>query len=176
MVNALSDVDGNILDCKKSIEELDNAILDLHIEIFERIQEQFSNLDSEISNLIDLFDDFEVSDEKGIWSKEGIAQMGLLTQQYELAQYQIQQYNNEIDELNAQYLAGKYSATEYADRLASLTEEQWSAVKASESALSAIMDLNEARVENEIKGIEKEIESYKSLTDAQIDALKASKD
>lgn len=176
MVNALSDVDGSILDCKKSIEEFDNELLSLHTKIFDRIQEQFSNLDSEISNIIDLFDEFDVSDDKGIWSKEGITQLGLLTQQYELAQYQIQQYNDEIDELNAQYLAGRYSATEYADMLADLNSAQWDAVKSSESAKDAIMDLNEARVENAVKGIEKEIDAYKELVDAQIDALKASKD
>ncbi|MBD5460710.1 MAG: hypothetical protein HDR26_07180 [Lachnospiraceae bacterium] len=176
MVNALSDVDGSILDCKKSVEEFDNELLSLHTEIFNRIQDQFSNLDSEISNLIDLFDEFEISDEKGIWSKEGLTQLGLLTQQYELAQYQIQQYNNEIDELNRQYLSGRYSATEYADKLADLSSAQWDAVKATESAKDAIMDLNETRIENQIKGIEKEIDAYKELTDAQIEALKASKD
>ncbi|MDE6435870.1 MAG: hypothetical protein K2L07_16825, partial [Lachnospiraceae bacterium] len=176
MVNALSDVDGSILDCKKSIEEFDNSILKLHTEIFNRIQEQFSDLDSEISNIIDLFDEFEVSDDKGIWSKEAIAQLGLLSQQYELAQYRVQQYNDEIDRLNAKYLSGKYSATEYADKLAELNSEQWEAVKSSESAKDAIMDLNETRIENQIKGIEKEIKAYKELTDAQISALKASKD
>ncbi|MBD5530250.1 MAG: hypothetical protein HDR02_17875, partial [Lachnospiraceae bacterium] len=176
MVNALSDVDGSILDCQKSIEEFDNSLLELHTEIFNRIQEQFSDLDSEISNILDLFDEFEVSDDKGIWSKEGIAQLGLLAQQYELAQYQVQQYNNEIDELNKQYLAGRYSATEYADKLADLSSAQWDAVKSTESAKDSIMDLNETRIENQIKGIEKEIEAYKELTDAQIDALKASKD
>lgn len=176
MVNALSDVDGNILDCKKSIEEFDNSLLELHTEIFNRIQEQFSNLDSEISNILDLFDEFEVSDDKGIWSKESIAQLGLLAQQYELAQYQVQQYNNEIDELNKQYLAGRYSATEYADKLADLSSAQWDAVKSTESAKDSIMVLNETRIENQIKGIEKEIDAYRELADAQIDALKASKD
>lgn len=176
MVNALSDVDGSILDCKKSIEEFDNELLSLHTQIFDRIQDQFSNLDSEISNIIDLFDEFEVSDDKGIWSKEAIAQLGLLTQQYELAQYQILQYNNEIDELNKQYLAGRYSATEYADLLTSLTEKQWDAVKSTESAKDAILNLNEARVENQIKGIEKEIDAFDELTQAQVKALKASKD
>lgn len=176
MVNALSDVDSSILDCKKSIEELDNSILSLHTQIFDRIQDQFSNLDSEISNIIDLFDDFEVSDDKGIWSKEAIAQLGLLSQQYELAQYRVQQYNDEIDELNAQYLQGKYSATEYADKLAELNDGMWDSVKASESAKDALMDLNKTRIENQIKGIEKEIDAYKELIDAQIEALRASKD
>ena len=175
MVNALNSVDNSILDCKKSIEELDNSILELHTEIFDRIQDQFSDLDSEISNIIDLFDEFEVSDDKGIWSKEAIAQLGLLSQQYELAQYRVQQYNDEIDKLNAQYLAGKYSATEYADKLAELNSEQWNAVKSSESALSAIMDLNESRVDNAVKGIEKEIDSYKKLIDLQLESLNREK-
>lgn len=171
MVNALNSVDGSILDCKKSIEEFDNELLNLHTEVFNRIQEQFSNFDSEISNIVDLFDDFEVSDDKGIWSKEAIAQLGLLSQQYELAQYRVQQYNDEIDKLNAQYLSGKYSATEYADNLAGLNSSMWDSVKASESALSSIMNLNEARVENAVKGIEKEIDAYKELIDAQLDSL-----
>lgn len=176
MVSSLNSVDSSILDCKKSIEEFDNSILELHTEIFNHIQDQFSNLDSEISNILDLFEEFEVSDDIGIWSKEALAQLGLLSQQYELAQYQIQQYNDEIDKLNAQYLSGKYSATEYADKLADLTDKQWNAVKASESAKNALMDLNETRIENQISGIENEIDAYKELTDAQIEALKASKD
>ncbi len=176
MVNALSDVEGNILDCKKAMEEFDNSILALHTEIFNRIQEQFGNLDSELSNLIGLLVDMDVSDESGDWTKEGLAQLGLLAQQYELAQYQVQQYNDEINKLNSDYLAGKYSATEYADKLAELTSAQWDAVNAAESAKDAIMKLNEARVDKEIEGIEKEIDAYKELVDAQIDALKAAKD
>lgn len=176
MVKSLQDVDGSILDCKKSIEEFDNALLELHTEVFNRIQEQFSNLNSELENLGGLFDDFDVADENGNWTKEGLTQLGLLTQQYELAEYQIQQYNDEIAELNKQYLAGRYSATEYADKLAELSSAQWDAVNASEAVKDAIIDLNEARIDEEINGIEKEIDAYKELIDAQIDALQAAKD
>lgn len=176
MVNALNSVDGNILDCKKSIEGFNNELLNIHTEIFERIQEQFSNLDSELSNIIDLFDGFDVSDEKGMWSKEGITQLGLLSQQYELAQYQVKQYGNEIDELNAQYMAGNYTATEYADKLAELNSRQWDSLKSVESAKNAILELNKARVENQIKGIEKEIDAYDELIQSQIKALKSEKD
>ncbi len=176
MVGTLSDVESSMLDCKKSIEEFDNALLELHTEVFERIQEQFSNLDSELENIIGLFDDYDVANENGEWTKEGIAQLGLLAQQYELAEYQVQQYNDEIQKLNDDYLNGRYSATEYADKLAELTSAQWEAVNASEAAKDAIMDLNEARVDKEIEGIEKEIDAYKELIDAQIEALKSAKD
>lgn len=45
MVGARSDVESNIWDCKKSIEEFDNELLNLHTEVFNRIQEQFFSLD-----------------------------------------------------------------------------------------------------------------------------------
>ncbi len=176
MVNALSDVEGNILDCKKAIEEFDNELLQLHWDVFDRIQGQFKDLDSELSNLRGLFDDFKVTDGKFNWSKEGLAQLGLLTQQYELAQYQVQQYNTAIDDLNAAYSAGKYSATEYVDKLSELSKGQWDAVNSSESIKDAIIDLNEVRINEDIDAIEKEISAYKELIDAQIDALKAAKD
>ena len=166
MIDSLNEVEGNILDCKKSIEEFDNELLNLHVEVFNRIQDRFSDLSSEISNIISLFDGMEVSDDKGVWSKEGIAQLGLLAQQYELAQHQVQQYNDEIEELKAQYATGKYSATEYMDKLSQLSKEQWDAVNATEAAKDAILKLNEARVEAQVKGIEKEIEVYDELTQA----------
>ena len=146
MVGTLSDVESSILDCKKSIEEFDNALLELHTEVFERIQEQFSNLDSELENIIGLFDDYDVANENGEWTKEGIAQLGLLAQQYELAEYQVQQYNDEIEKLNDDYLNGRYSATEYADKLAELTSAQWEAVNASEAAKDAITNAGPAEV------------------------------
>ncbi len=176
MVKALSDLDGRILDCKASIEEFDNAVLALHEEVFQRIQDRFSGFHSELEHLLSLFQDADVSDEAGDWTKEGLAQLGLLAQQYELARRQVQQYNDEIDKLNSDYLAGKYSAAEYADKLSELTDAQWDAADAASSAEDAIIKLNEARVEKEIEGIEKEIDAYKELVDAQIDALRAAKD
>lgn len=176
MVNALSDVEGNILDCKKAIEEFDNELLQLHWDVFDRIQGQFKDLDSELSNLRGLFDDSKVADSNFSWSKEALAQLGLLAQQYELAQYQVQQYNDEINQLNKDYLDGRYSATEYADKLSDLSAEQWEAVNASESIRDAIMDLNEVRIDEEITAIEKEISAFQDLIDAQIEALKSAKD
>ena len=175
MVKSINEINSEILGCKTSMEELDNTILNLHTEVFNRIQEQFSGLNSELSNLIGLFDEFEVSDDKGVWTDQGLAQLGLLAQQYEMAEYQVQQYNKEIDELTGQYIVGRYSATEYTDKLAELTSAQWEAVNASESAKDAIIDLNKTRIDNAVAGIEKEIDAYQKLIDSQIEALESSK-
>lgn len=176
MINSISHVEGNILDCKTAIEEFDNELLNLNWQIFERVQTEFGNISSELDNLAGLFDDFNdirVSDGKGTWTKQAIATLGLYAQQYELAQYQVGQYSEAIDRLNQDYAAGRYSATEYADKLADLVKGQWDAVNSAESLEDAIYDLNEIRVNEEIKVIEDEIDTYKKLTDAQVEALDA---
>lgn len=176
MVGALSSVDGNILDCKKSIEEFDNAIQNLHWETFDRVQDSFKNVSDEISNLIGVIDDSDVATKDNQWTKEGLTQLGLYAQQYELATYQVSQYADEIDKLNADYLHGKYSATEYTDKLADLNSAQWDAVNAAQSAKDSILKLNESRVNIVVTGIQEEIDAYKELMDSQVKALDAEKD
>ena len=90
--------------------------------------------------------------------------------------YQVGQYGEAIEQLKDDYAAGKYSSTEYMDKLAELTKEQWNAVNSAESLEDSIIKLNETRVNEEIEVIEDEIDAYKKLTDSQIEALKASKD
>ena len=178
MVNSLTDVEGKILDCKKSIEEFDNALLALHTEVFNRIQDQFAAFNNELSNMYELIadDSLPVATVDNEWTTEGLSQLGLLTQQYELARYQVEQFNDEINKLNQDYLAGRYSATEYADALIDLKERQWDAVNASEAAKESIVDLNKARVDIVVEGIEDEIEAYRKLIEAQKDALQAEQD
>lgn len=176
MMNKIRDVDGSILDCKKSIEELDNAILAVHDKTFERIQNRFKNISDELSNVIELISDMDVSDEKGVWSKEGLTQLGMYANQYEMSTYQIEQYNEELERLNQLYAEGKYSTTEYLDKYAELTSAQWEAVKASESAKKSIIEVNKARIEMIKTGIQKEIDKYKELIKAQQDSLDKEKE
>ena len=176
MVNSISAVEKSIADCKTEIEGFDNVIQNIRTDIFNRVQKEFDAITSEISNLIDLFEDAEVVDDNANWTSEGLAQLGLYAQQYELAQHRASQYKAEIEILNQDYLDGKYSATEYQEKLAELTEGQWDAVKASEAAKDGMVELNEIRVEKEIESIEKEIDAYKELIDAQKEALDSEKD
>lgn len=179
MANSISDVEGNILDCKTAIEEFNNELLNLNWKIFERVQTEFGNIASEMGNLADLFDDFNdirVSDGEGTWTNQAIATLGLYAQQLELAKYQVDQYGDAIEQLKKDYQAGKYSATEYMDKLSDLSQGQWDAVKSAESLEDAIVSLNKTRVDEEIDVIEKAIDAYKEYTDSQIESLEAAKD
>ena len=100
MVTALQEVEGNIIDCKTSIEEFNNELLEIQWIVFERIQTELGNLNNELENFAGLFDEFneiQVSDGKGTWTKEAIATLGLYAQQYELARYQANQYGEAIE-------------------------------------------------------------------------------
>ena len=177
MVNTLSDLDGSILDCKKSIEEMDDAILNLHTEQFERIQTAFSNIKTELEDIYDLIGDSDdVALDDGTWTSAGITKIGLLAQQYETAKLQAQRYGEEIDQLNSDYLAGKYSATEYAEKLASLTQSQYDSLKAAESIKDSIVDINQSRVDIMTDAINKETEAYNELIQAKKDALSSEQD
>lgn len=174
MHKSLVDVEGKIIDCKKSVEEFNNELLDLNWKIFERVQTEFGNISTELENIVGLFDDFndiKVSDGKGTWTNEAIATLGLYAQQYELARYQVAQYSDAIEKLKEDYLAGKYSATEYMDKLAELSQGQWDAVNSAHSLEDAIVSLNETRINEEIEGIEKEVDAYKELIDAQLELI-----
>ena len=173
MIDSLNEVDASILDCKKDIEEFNNSIQELHWEVVERIQTNFDGISDEIKNIIGLIEDVDVSDSEGIWSKEGLTQLGLYAQEYEKAIYAANMYGEEIEQLNQVYIRGEYSATEYSDKLSELKDAQWDEINSSESAKDAIMDLNKARIDIMVNAIEEEIDAMKDLIDSKKEALDA---
>ena len=174
MATALQEIDGSILDCKTSIEEFENSILELDWSNFERVQTSLDGISTELSNLATLFDDaneIAVSDGNGNWTEKTIATLGLHAQEYENAKLRVQQYSDAIAKLEEEYKAGKYSSTEYMDKLAELTQGQWDSVNAMHSAEDAIISLNETRVNESIETLNEELEAYKKLIDAQIELI-----
>ena len=176
MVKSIQEVDESIIDCDQSIEQLQNSILELSDQAFERLQNQFSDLKNQLNNINSLIDEIDVSDEEGVWSKEGLTRLGMFAEQYELARHNVEKYQEQIEQLNDSYANGMYSTTEYLEKLSDLTEQQWSEALAAEDAKKSIMDLNKARVDLIKEGIQKQIDKYKELIDAQKEALDQDKD
>ena len=176
MRSILSDLEGQILDCAKAIETFDNAILQLHVDVFERIQGQLDDFDDQLSDMASFLDDADVGNKYGEWSQEGMARAGLLAQQFDLANKKVHDYAEEIEWLNEQYKLGKYSTTEYMDRLADLMSEQRDAAQTADDMKDAMVELNRDRVDIVIDGINEEIKAYEELIDAQKKALQAQKD
>lgn len=131
-IAAIQDVDKAIIDCRKEIEGFQNSINQLHWDNFDGLIKAIDNVGNEISNLGDLIDDEDIADEMGNWTNEGITKMGLLAQEMERAQYRAKQYAEQIEYLNQEYAAGKYSTDEYNEKLQELKVGQWDSIKSYE--------------------------------------------
>ena len=175
-ISAIQDVDKSIIDCRKDIESFQNSINQLHWDNFDKLIDAIDNVGTELSNLGDLIDDDDAVDEMGNWTDKGITKMGLLAQEMERAQYRAQQYAEQIDYLNQEYAAGKYSTDEYNEKLQELKDGQWDSIKSYEDAKDAIVDLNKARVESAKNAIQKEIDAYSDLISKKKEELQLTKD
>ena len=176
MVNAIYDVDASIIECETDIEEFQNAILDLHWDNFDKIIDAIDNISDEAEQLRDLIDDDDIADDVGNWTRDGIAALGLVAEEMEKAKYRAELYGKEIEQLNKDYAAGKYSTDEYNEKLKDLKDSQWDSIDAYESAKKAIIDLNKTRIEAVKDGIQKEIDAYEKLISKRKEDLNAQKD
>lgn len=176
MLNSIYDVDEAIIDCKKDIEGFDNAILDLHWENFEKIVTALDAISDEAEQVRSVIRDTEITDELGNWTKLGITALGMASQEMETAKYRADLYGEQIEVLNKQFAAGKYSQDEYREKLQELKEAQWDSIEAYESAKDTIVELNRARVEAVKDGLQKEIDKYEELINKRKEDLQAQKD
>ena len=175
-ISAIQDVDKSIIDCRKDIEGFQNSINQLHWDNFDGLIEAIDNVGNEISNLGDLIDDEDIADEMGNWTDKGITKMGLLAQEMERAQYRAKQYAEQIEYLNQEYAAGKYSTDEYNEKLQELRDGQWDSIKSYEAAKDALVDLNKTRVDAAKNAMQKEIDAYNELINKKKEELQLSKD
>lgn len=176
MLDTIYEVDKEIVECKTSLEEFQNAINELYWDNFDKLIDEIDNVDSELSNLYDIIsDDDKIVDDAGNWTDEGITALGLLAQQMENAQYKSQQYGEAIEKLKKDYAAGLYSTDEYNEHLAELTDGQYDAIKSYEDAKDAIVDLNKARVDAVKEGMQKEIDAYSELIEKKKESLSSDK-
>ena len=193
MVNALYDVDAQIQDCVSDLESFQNAINEIYWDNFDELISRVDYLKDDAQGLIDLLDTDDMvakpnkrkhkggtvefwTEDDVKWTEEGIATMGLLAQQMEMAEFKSRQYAEAIDDLEIEYAAGKYSESEYLEKLNELTQAQYDSIESYYDAQDAIVELNEARIDSIKEGIEAEIEAYEELIDKKKEALSTEKD
>lgn len=194
MVEQLYEVDAAIVECTSDIEEYQNAINDIYWDNFDELINRLDYLKDETQNLIDLMENSSdlVSTPEGKkyeggtkeywtaddveWTDEGITSLGLYAQQMEIAEYQARQYQEAIDDLNKDYALGKYSETEYLEKLNELKSAQYDSIETYYDAQDAIVELNETRIDAIKDGIEREIDAYEELISKKLEDLEAEKD
>lgn len=185
-VVALYDLDASIVECTSDLESFQNAINDIYWDNFDELIKRYDYLSDETQNLIGLMAKADMvltpdnedgwSADEVTWTEEGMASLGLYAQQMEIAEYKAEQYAKAIEDLSKDYKDGKYSESEYLEKLNELKDAQYDAIEGYYDAQDAIKELHEARVDSIKKGIEKEIETYEKLIKKQKEALDSEKD
>ena len=176
-VNAISEVDTQIIELTTDTEDYQDAINELHWEHFDALMSQYEAIVDEAENLIDVLGTKDlVNKETAEWTDEGIASLGLYAQQMEVAEIQAKKYEEEIEYLNKNWQKLGYTEVEYIEKLEELKSGQYDAIKAYNDTKDAIVDLNKTRVDAIKKGIEKEIEAYEELINKKKEELDAEKD
>ena len=182
----LYDIDAEIDQANKELEEFQNSINDIYWENFDQLINRIDYISEDAQGLIDLMSDLDMvskpDDEDGwgandvSWTKEGLATIGLHAQEMERAEEKSKMYAKAISDLKKEYDAGHYSESEYYEKLNELTKGQQDAIKAAKEEKEAIVELNKQRIDAIKEGIEKQVEAYRKLIEVEKEELETKKD
>ena len=176
-VNAISEVDTQIIELTTDTKDYQDAMNELHWEHFDTLMSQYEMVADEADNLIDILGSKDLVDkDTAEWTDEGITSLGLYAQKMEVAEMQAKKYEEEIAYLNNNWKNLGYTETEYIEKLDELKDGQYDAIKTYNDTKDAIVDLNKARIEEVKTIINKEIEAYEKLIKAKKDELSTEKD
>ncbi len=157
---ALGESDGKLI-------ELNNDIRNMDWSYFDYLQERISAVTDETSFLIDLLSNSELFTDNGQLTNEGMATMGLHTENYDVYMAQATMYANEMKNINAK-LAKDPNNTELIKRREELLKLQQQSITSAEKEKQAVKSLVE-------EGINKELDSLKELIDTYKDNLNSAK-
>lgn len=170
MLQQIQSVNEEIVDTVINIQEVGNSLRDLNFTIFERGQDNISNLVNEGQFYVDLLDKMnkDLYDDDGKITNEGLTVQGIHSENYAAYLKQADFYAKEISAIEAE-LANDPANTTLIDKKQEYIEAQRESVLAAYDEKNAIIDL--------IKdGYDKASDALSKLIDKRKEALEAEKD
>ncbi len=154
---------------KESYEELKDTMRDdVYWRSLERAHKAAQNLESTLSALSDLFSEDMFFDDNGSFTDMAVAKIGTLVKQYETVKEEVNNYTNDIENLNNLYKNGYYTQEEYKEKLAELQDGLLGAAGDVKTYTDSIIELY-------ISQKDAELEALKELIDKRKEALNAKK-
>ena len=100
--NTLNDIEGEIDDVTSSIQDLNDAMDQIHWDIFDKTHERFGNLASQLQTIRDLLsaDEDSFFNDEGEWTETGVAVLGTYIQELEIYENALKKTQEEIKNLN----------------------------------------------------------------------------
>lgn len=164
------------LDYENEILAKQQQIFDNQIDRFNQTIDRINNSTQRMQNISGLLDDEDVATEDGEWTAEGLTRLGMAYQQMEYYKQSSDEIAKKMAEVEEQYRRGEISEKKYYETMQELEGQQWDMIDAVESQKDAIIDLNEARIDQIENGLEKEREAMEELIQLKKDELSAERD
>lgn len=164
-----NDLGTTINGLKVDNEDIRDALRDdVYWRTFERSHKAAQALKDILSGIADLIDDDMLYDKNGNFTEYGVVQMANIVKQFETARKEVQNYTNDIQNLNKLYEEGFYNQDEFNEKLNELQNGLFDSASAMKSYISEIIDMNKKLAQSELDALFK-------LIDTRNDALIAKK-
>lgn len=168
MCSEIDSVTQAIEESTTALLEYDNAMREIDWSIFDIVQERISGVTAEADFLIELMSNKKLFDDNGKLTSQGLATMGLHSQNYNTHMYAADTYGEEVAKLNAQIANDPYDQ-ELINRRNELLELQRESILAAEDEKNSIRDLVEEGINLELDALQERIDKYNESIDAAKD-------
>ena len=168
MRNSINQVTEAAQEAEIKIEELNNSIRQVKWDQFDYTRDRVADLNDEIEFMISLMKDAKLVDDKGFFTDEGMATIGMYGTEYNTLMSEADEYAEEIKRINAE-IANDPSDTKLIERKNQLLQKQRELIQSANDQKQAIKDLVE-------DGINAQLDSLKELISTYTDALDRQKD
>ena len=170
---AWNDMQSEINGVTEAIQESQNAIIEYNNEIrqiqwdrFDYLRDSISRITDEADFLIDLMSNDKLFGDKGEFSNEGFATLGLRGQNYNTYMEQSLAYAKEIQKIEAEMAKNPYD-TNLIERRNELLDQQYDMILAAEDEKDAIVDLVEEGINLHLDALQELIDKYTEALDRQ---------
>ncbi len=155
---------------KSDNEKLKDSLRDdVFWRTYERAHKACERYADVLSGIKDLIDEDMYFDSDGKITEYGISQLANLVGEYENARKEVQNYSDDITNLNDLYAKGYYTQEEYNEKLGELQKSLMDSASDMKSAMNEIMDMYKDMAQSELDNLFK-------IIDARNEALSAKKE
>ncbi len=175
VANTLNDIESEIDDVTLSIQDLNDAMDQVHWDIFDEAHKRIGDLTTQLSNVREVLSTDEDSffNDEGEWTETGVAVLGTYIQEIEL-------YKNALADVNEERINLKVddfdSEQEYYDKLTELTNQQHEYTMSINDSKQSVVDMYESSVDAIEEYTQTLVESYNDYIDVVKEALDAERD
>ena len=134
---------------------------------YDRAHDSCQKYADVLSGIKDLIDDDMMFDSDGNMTDYAISQIANLVGEYENAQREVQNYSNDIENLNKLYNEGYYTQEEYKEKLAELQSGILDSASDMKSAMNEIMDIYKDMAQAELDNLFKLIDTRNKALSAK---------